>query len=106
MKSLDAHGISARFDPWGVFVRQWRFTDVHVQSGDVAIQIYQANPEAVKPKPWFAIFLPNRVYVQRIESEQANVTWHFVVRRPAFSAPVCSLHHTARILNMSPRAAG
>ena len=75
MKSLDAHGISARFDPWGVFVRQWRFTDVHVQSGDVAIQIYQANPDAVKPKPWFAIFLPNRVYVQRIESEQANVTW-------------------------------
>jgi hypothetical protein len=75
MKSLDAHGISARFDPWGVFVRQWRFTDVHVQSGDVAIQIYQANPEAVKPKPRFAIFLPNRVYVQRIESEQANVSW-------------------------------
>jgi len=75
MKSLDAHGISARFDPWGVFVRQWRFTDVHVQSGDVAIQIYKANPVAVAPRPWFAIFLPNRVYVQRIESEQANVTW-------------------------------
>jgi hypothetical protein len=77
MKSLDARGITARFNPWGVFVRQWRFNYVHVQSGDVAIQIYQANPEAATPKPWFAIFLPNRVYVQRIESEQANVTWSF-----------------------------
>ena len=84
MKSLDAHGITARFDPFGVFLRQWRFNYVHVQSGDVAIQIYQANPEAVIPKPWFAIFLPNRVYVNRIESEQANVTWAFRGERAGF----------------------
>jgi hypothetical protein len=84
MKSLDAHGIAARFDPFGVFLRQWRFNYVHVQSGDVAIQIYEANPEAVTPKPWFAIFLPNRVYVQRIESEQANVIWPFRGERAGF----------------------
>ncbi|PYJ19173.1 MAG: hypothetical protein DME99_13355, partial [Verrucomicrobia bacterium] len=36
MESLDAHGITARFNPCGVFVRQWRFNYVHVQSGDVA----------------------------------------------------------------------
>ena len=67
MKSLDGRGIKATFDPLGVFLRQWRFTDVHVQSGNVEIQIYKANPEAVAPKPWFAIFLPNRVYLERIE---------------------------------------
>jgi hypothetical protein len=77
MKSLDAHGITATFDPLGVFVRQWRFTDVRVQSGDVEIQIYKANPEGVSPKPWFAIFLPNRVYLKKIETPQANVTWRF-----------------------------
>ena len=47
MKSLDAHGITATFDPLGVFLRQWRFTEVRVQSGDVEIQIYKAHPEAV-----------------------------------------------------------
>jgi hypothetical protein len=77
MKSLDAQGITARFDPLGIFVRQWRFADVRVQSGDVEIQIYKANPEAEQPKPWFAIFLPNRVYLKRIETPQANVTWRF-----------------------------
>jgi len=77
MKSLDGRGITATFDPLGVFVRQWRFTDVRVQSGEVEIQIYKANPEAVVPKPWFAIFLPNRVYLKRIESPQANITWRF-----------------------------
>ena len=77
MKALVAHGITAKFDPWGVFLRQWRFTDVRVESGDVEIQIYEANPEAVPAKPWFAIFLPNRVYLERIESEQANITWRF-----------------------------
>jgi hypothetical protein len=84
MKSLDAHGITAKFDPWGVFLRQWRFTDVRVQSGDVEIQIYEANPEPVPGKPWFAIFLPNRVYLEKIESEQANITWRFRGERAGF----------------------
>ena len=77
LKSLDAQGITARFNPWGLLVRQWKFDEVHVQSGDVEIQIYEANPEAIEPKPWFAIFLPNRVFLKRIESESANVTWQF-----------------------------
>src|SRR5437016_5342503 len=80
MRSLDARGITATFDPFGVFVRQWRFSDVRVQSGDVEIQIYKANPEAA-PKafgePRFAIFLPKRVYLEKIESDHANVTWRF-----------------------------
>ncbi len=84
MKSLVARGIMAKFDPWGVFLRQWRFTDVRVESGDVEIQIYQANPEAVPPKPWFAIFLPNRVYLEKIESEQANIIWQFRGERAGF----------------------
>jgi hypothetical protein len=77
MKSLDAHGITATFDPLGVFLRQWRFNEVRVESGDVEIQIYKAHPEAVSPKPWFAIFLPNRVYLKKIETPHANVTWQF-----------------------------
>ncbi|PYJ39512.1 MAG: hypothetical protein DME84_01405 [Verrucomicrobia bacterium] len=84
MKSLDGRGITATFDPLGVFIRQWRFTDVRVQSGDVEIQIYKANPEAVAPKPWFSIFLPNRVYLKTIESEQANITWQFRGERAGF----------------------
>lgn len=84
MKSLDAQGITAKFSPCGLFLRQWRFTDVHVQSGDVEIQIYEANPAAVPPRSWFAIFLPNRVYLQKIESEQANITWRFRGERAGF----------------------
>ena len=84
MKSLDAHGITATFDPWGVLLRQWRFTRVHVQSGDVEIQIYEPHPEPVGRKPWFAIFLPNRVYLEKIESERANITWRFRGERAGF----------------------
>jgi hypothetical protein len=50
---------------------------VQIQSGDVGIQIYEANPEGVPSKPWFSIFLPNRVYLKHIESEPVNVTWQF-----------------------------
>jgi hypothetical protein len=84
MKSLNAHGITATFDPLGVFLRQWRFTEVRVQSGDVELQIYKAPPEAVSPKPWFAIFLPNRVYLKRIETPHANITWRFLGEQAGF----------------------
>jgi hypothetical protein len=67
-----------------VFVRQWRFDRVNVQSGDVEIQIYEPYPEPVGRKPWFAIFLPNRVYLEKIQSEQANVTWRFRGERAGF----------------------
>lgn len=84
MKSLDARAITATFNPLGVFLRQWRFTEVRVQSGDVDIQIYTANPEAEAPKPWFAIFLPTRVYLKRIETPHANVTWRFRAEQVGF----------------------
>lgn len=84
MKSLVAHGIATKFDPWGMFLRQWRFDSVHVESGEVEIQIYEAHPEAVAPKPWFAIFLPNRVYLKKIQSEQANITWRLRGERAGF----------------------
>jgi hypothetical protein len=77
LKFVDAHQITATFDPWGVFIRQWRFSEIHIESGEVEIQIYEANPEEVTPKPWFAFFLPNRVYIKRTDSERANVTWQF-----------------------------
>jgi hypothetical protein len=84
MKLLTARGITATFDPFGVFVRQWRFSGVRVESGDVEIQIYKATPQAVPPKPWFSIFLPNRVYLEKIETPHANVTWQFRGERAGF----------------------
>ncbi len=84
LKFVDAHGITARFDPWGVFIRQWRFSDIHVESGEVEIQIYEARPEQVTSKPWFAFFLPNRVYLERIEAKSVDVTWRFRGGRAGF----------------------
>ena len=84
LKSLDAHGITARFNPWGVFVRQWRFSDIRIESGEVAIQIYEAHPEAIEPKPWFSNFLPNRVFLKHVESERSDITWQFRGQRAGF----------------------
>ena len=75
MKSIGARGITATFNPWAVFVRHWELDDVHVQLGEIEVQIYEHKPDPVSLNPWFAIFLPNRVVLKRIESEAANVTW-------------------------------
>src|SRR5260370_22117947 len=48
------------------------------------MKIKKGNHEAVAPKPWFAIFLPNRGYVKKIESPQADITWQFRGERAGF----------------------
>ena len=84
MKSIDAHGITAKFNPWAVFVRRWELDDVHVQSGEIEVQIYEHKPESVSLNPWFAIFLPNRVVLKRIESDATNVIWRLRDERAGF----------------------
>ena len=76
MTSLKARGITARFNPLGIFLRRWQLDEVHVDGGEVGIQIYEPTPEPTPAKPWYHIFLPDRVYLKRVWSEPANVTWH------------------------------
>ncbi len=75
MTKLHAHGISARFNPLGVFLRRWQLDELHIAGGEVAIQVYEPKPESTPAKPWYHIVLPDRVYLKRIWSEPADVTW-------------------------------
>src|SRR6267143_4968284 len=77
LTAMDARGITARFNPLGVFLRRWQLDEVRIQSGEVGIQTYEPKPEPSPSKPWYHIFLPNRVYLRRVWSEPANVTWRF-----------------------------
>ena len=75
LTTMDAHGITARFNPLGIFLRRWQLDAVHIDGGEVAIQTYEPKPELSPSKPWYHIFLPDRVYLQRVWSEPADVTW-------------------------------
>lgn len=84
LKSMDVRGITAKFNPWGVFLRRWQLDEVRIQSGEVGIQVYEPKPDATPAKPWFHIFLPDRVYLKRVESEPVDVTWQFRDRKGGF----------------------
>jgi hypothetical protein len=84
LTALDARGITARFNPLGVFLRRWQLDAVHVAGGEVGIQVYEPEPEPSPSKPWHHIFLPNRVYLQRVWSEPADVTWQFRKEKGGF----------------------
>jgi hypothetical protein len=77
LTSMDAHGITATFNPLGVLLRRWQLGGIHIQSGEVGIQTYEPKPEPSPSKPWYHVFLPNRVYLQRVWSEPVDVTWRF-----------------------------
>jgi hypothetical protein len=84
LRSMNASGITAKFNPWGVFRRLWQLDKVHVQAGEVGIQVYEPKPEPSPAKPWYAIFLPERVYLNWVESEPVDVTWRFRQNRSGF----------------------
>jgi hypothetical protein len=84
LTAMDARGITARFNPLGMFLRRWQLDAVHVAGGEVAIQVYEPEPEPSPSKPWYHIFLPNRVYLQRVWSEPADVTWQFRKEKGGF----------------------
>ncbi len=46
MKSIDARGITATFNPWAIFVRRWELDAVHVQSGEIEVQVYELRAQA------------------------------------------------------------
>ena len=66
LRAVDARGITAKFNPWGVFNRLWCLDDVHIQGGEAEIQVYEPKPEPSPPKPWYAKYLlPERVYLNQ-----------------------------------------
>ena len=77
LTTLDARGITARFNPLGVFLRRWQLDEVHIDGGEVGIQTYEPQPEPSPSKPWYHVFLPNRVYLSKVWSDPADVTWRF-----------------------------
>jgi hypothetical protein len=77
LRAIDARGITATFNPWGVFIRRWQLDDVRIDSGEVEIQTYTPKPEPSPAKPWFHLFLPQRVYLKHVEANPADVTWRF-----------------------------
>jgi hypothetical protein len=77
LTTLEARGIAAHFNPLGIFLRRWELDDIHIAGGDVGIQVYEPKPEPSPPKPWYHVFLPDRVYLRSVWSEPAEVTWRF-----------------------------
>jgi hypothetical protein len=84
--SMDARGITAAFNPFGIFLRRWELDDVHIAGGEVGIQTYDPKPESSPSKPWYHIFLPNRVYLRKVRSDPADVTWRFRNEKGGFFA--------------------
>jgi hypothetical protein len=72
---LDAHEITGRFNPVGIFARRWQIDDLHIERAQVGVQVYEPKPEPTPPKPWYHVFLPDHVYLKRTWSDHVDVTW-------------------------------
>jgi hypothetical protein len=86
LTAIQARGIMARFNPLGIFLRRWQLDEVHIEGGEVGIQTYEPVPEPSPHKPWYHVFLPDRVYLQKVWSEPSDVTWRFRDERGGFFA--------------------
>jgi hypothetical protein len=83
-KTLSTGEVDAKFDPWGIFLRRWELEYIHIPSGKAEIQTYEPKPENKPPKPWYAIFLPERVHLNKVVCDTADVTWQLRGRKAGF----------------------
>ena len=84
IKSISTGSAEAKFDPWGFFLRRWQLDYIRIPSGKAEIQTYEPKPENKPPKPWYTIFLPDRVYLEKVECDVADVTWQLRGRKAGF----------------------
>ncbi|MEO6872598.1 MAG: hypothetical protein ABI233_10310 [Chthoniobacterales bacterium] len=75
MTKIDARDVTTKFNPLGIFLRRWQLDELHIASGEVGIQTYEPKPEPSPAKPWYHVFLPDRVYLKRVWSDPADITW-------------------------------
>ena len=83
-KAISTGKVDARFNPWGIFLRRWELDYILIPSGKAEIQTYEPKPENKPPKPWYSIFLPDRVYLQKVVCDSADVTWQLRERQAGF----------------------
>lgn len=86
MTEIEAHDVTARFNPLGVFLRRWQLDELHIARGEVGIQTYEPKPEPSPAKPWYHVFLPDRVYLKRVWSDPADITWQLAGKKGGFFA--------------------
>jgi hypothetical protein len=48
---------------------------LQIDRGEIGIQIYEPKLEPVPRRPWYSIFLPDRVYLKRVWSDHVDLTW-------------------------------
>ena len=84
MTKIDARDVTTKFNPLGVFLRRWQLDELHIASGEVGIQTYEPKPEPSPAKPWYHVFLPDRVYLKRVWSDPANITWQLAGKPGGF----------------------
>ncbi len=72
---LDAQHVTGRFNPLGVFLRRWQMEELRIDHARIAVHVYEPKPEPTPAKPWYSIFLPDRVYLKHVSSDDVDVTW-------------------------------
>lgn len=84
MAKINARDVTTRFNPLGILLRRWQLDELHIASGEVAIQTYKSKPEPSPAKPWYHVFLPDRVYLKRVWSDPADITWQLAGKPGGF----------------------
>ena len=84
IKGISTGRADAKFNSWGIFLRRWQLDYIRIPSGRAEIQTYEPKPENKPPKPWYSIFLPDRVHLEKVVCDSADVTWRLRGRQAGF----------------------
>ncbi|MCE0521885.1 MAG: hypothetical protein LV480_03135 [Methylacidiphilales bacterium] len=79
--SLDAYDIRAEFDLSAVMHRAWRFSSIQIDHAVIRLlqpdDALKRPPGPKKPKPWYAVFLPDHFECGPIVSQKSEIRFVF-----------------------------
>ena len=79
--SLDAYNVRAEFDPSAIWHRAWRFSNIQIDHAVIRLlkpeDALKRPPLPKKPKPWYALFLPDHFECGPIISQKSDIEFAF-----------------------------
>jgi hypothetical protein len=77
---LDAHGVKAVFDPWGILRSVWQIDTIDIGEGAFYLRLPDEalkQPRVKKLRPWYAWLMPQYFNVRWIQTPKALIEFPF-----------------------------
>ena len=104
IKTMTTGEVDAKFNPGEFFAALAGWTTSGFRQAQWRFRLMSRNRRTSLQSLRYAVFLPDRVYLERVVCDAADVSWQLRGRKAGFFRRGCSLHRMNAISSIGPAA--